>query len=127
MNRVNRGRTLLIVEDNRDVRAIFSEVFQTKGYRVLEAENGREAYDLMIGSDESVSVVLTDLRMPVMDGLEFARLLKNDSRFFSIPIVLLSATPLKNSWGALEFFDALLVKPCSFEEVVSTVDAAQQR
>jgi len=125
MEKANRGRILLIVEDNCDVRAIFSEVFQTEGYRVLEAENGREAYDMMIGSDESVNVVLTDLRMPIMDGLEFATLLKNDSRFSSIPIVLLSATPLKNSWQALRVFDALLVKPCSFDVVVSAVQSVQ--
>lgn len=79
----------------------------------------------MIGSDEPVDVVLTDLRMPIMDGLEFATLLKNDSRFSSIPIVLLSATPLKNSWQALRVFDALLVKPCSFDVVVSAVQGVQ--
>lgn len=125
MQRGSRGPTILIVEDNCDVLAIFSEVFQNEGYCVLEAENGREAYDMMVGSDESVNVVLTDLRMPIMDGLEFANLLKNDSRFSSIPIVLLSATPLKNSWQALEVFDMLLVKPCSFDEVVAAVQAVQ--
>jgi len=125
MDGLFRGRTILLVEDNVDVRTIFSEVFKNEGYRVLEATNGREAYDLMMGSDDSVNVVLTDLRMPIMDGLELATLLKNNQRFSSIPIVLLSATPLKNSWRALEVFDALLVKPCLFDEVVSTVKAVQ--
>lgn len=125
MDGLFRGRTILLVEDNVDVRTIFSEVFKNEGYRVLEATNGREAYDLMMGSDDSVNVVLTDLRMPIMDGLELATLLKNNPRFSSIPIVLLSATPLKNSWRALEVFDALLVKPCLFADVVSTVKAVQ--
>lgn len=125
MDGLFRGRTILLVEDNVDVRTIFSEVFKNEGYRVLEATNGREAYDLMMGSDGSVNVVLTDLRMPIMDGLELATLLKNNPRFSSIPIVLLSATPLKNSWRALKAFDALLVKPCLFAEVVSTVKAVQ--
>ncbi|MFJ3316370.1 response regulator [Herbaspirillum huttiense] len=125
MDGLFRGRTILLVEENVDVRTIFSEVFKNEGYPVLEATNGREAYDLMMGSDDSVNVVLTDLRMPIMDGLELATLLKNNQRFSSIPIVLLSATPLKNSWRALEVFDALLVKPCLFDEVVSTVKAVQ--
>lgn len=68
MDGLFRGRTILLVEDNVDVRTIFSEVFKNEGYRVLEATNGREAYDLMMGSDDSVNVVLTDLRMPIMDG-----------------------------------------------------------
>lgn len=95
MDGLFRGRTILLVEDNVDVRTIFSEVFKNEGYRVLEATNCREAYDLMMGSDDSVNVVLTDLRMPIMDGLELATLLKNNPRFSSIPIVLLSATPFE--------------------------------
>lgn len=122
---VKKIRTLLIVEDNQDVRGILSEVFQADGYRVLEANNGKEGYDILINSGVAVSVVLTDLRMPVMDGMEFATLLKNDPRFSSIPVVLLSATPLKNSWGALEVFKALLVKPCAFSVLISTVESVQ--
>lgn len=70
-------------------------------------------------------MVLTDLRMPVMDGLELATRIKGDERFSAIPVVLLSATPMSNSWQALEVFSALLTKPCSFEHLLSTIESVQ--
>jgi CheY-like chemotaxis protein len=73
----------------------------------------------------AVDVVLTDLRMPVMDGLEFARKVKSNSQLSAVPIVLLSATPMTNSWQARQIFDALLVKPCPLQLLVSTIEAVQ--
>jgi len=125
MNPSSHARTLLIVEDNKDVRNIFAEVFQGVGYHVIEAGNGEEALALMAHEHTAVSVVLTDLRMPVMDGLELATRIKGDERFSSIPVVLLSATPMSNSWQALEVFSALLTKPCSFEHLLSTIESVQ--
>ena len=45
--------------------------------------------------------------------------------FSAIPVVLLSATPMSNSWQALEVFSALLTKPCSFEHLLSTIESVQ--
>jgi len=120
-----RQRSLLIVEDESDVRSIFAEIFSEQGYRVLEASNGAEAYAMMQCPAAAVDVVLTDLRMPVMDGLEFARKVKSDSQLSAVPIVLLSATPMTNSWQARQIFDALLVKPCPLQLLVSTLEAVQ--
>jgi CheY-like chemotaxis protein len=120
-----RQRGLLIVEDESDVRSIFAETFSEQGYRVLEASNGAEAYAMMQCPTAAVDVVLTDLRMPVMDGLEFARKVKSNSQLSAVPIVLLSATPMTNSWQARQIFDALLVKPCPLQLLVSTIEAVQ--
>ncbi|BEV16852.1 response regulator [Herbaspirillum sp. DW155] len=125
MNPRPRARTLLIVEDNKDVRSIFAEVFQSVGYQVVEAGNGEDALARMADVHEVVDVVLTDLRMPVMDGLELATRIKGDARLCAIPVVLLSATPMVNSWQALEVFSALLTKPCSFDQLLSTIEAVQ--
>ncbi|EIJ45861.1 receiver domain-containing protein [Herbaspirillum sp. GW103] len=125
MNPSSRARTLLIVEDNKDVRTIFAEVFQGAGYQVLEAGNGEDALALMASTGAPVDVVLTDLRMPVMDGFELASRIKADVRFSTIPVVLLSATPMSNSWQALGVFAALLTKPCSFEQLLTTIEAVQ--
>ncbi|MFJ3058234.1 response regulator [Herbaspirillum sp. NPDC087042] len=120
------GRTLLLVEDNKEIRTIFSDVFQGEGYQVLEAGNGAEAYAILEQENNLVNVVLTDLRMPSMDGMEFAKKLDSDIRFSRIPIVLLSATPMPNSSHALRFFDALLIKPCPINLLISTVNAVQK-
>nr|WP_198984931.1 response regulator [Herbaspirillum sp. ASV7] len=126
MQKTPGGRTLLLVEDDKEIRAICSEVFQGEGYQVLEAGNGAEAYAILEQDNNIVDVVLTDLRMPSMDGMEFAKKLYSDIRFSGIPIILLSATPIPNSSHALRFFDALLIKPCPFSVLISTVDAVQK-
>jgi len=119
------ARTLLIVEDSRDVRDVFADLFEGQGYQVLQASDGEDALQVIGKTSNPIHVVLTDLRMPKMDGLELARNLKADPRYSAIPIVLLSATPLSNSWIAREVFAALLVKPCDLVELVVTVEAVQ--
>jgi CheY-like chemotaxis protein len=123
MQRTEFARTILVVEDNTDVRSLFCEVLRAEGYEVLEAANGAQAYELLLDQRPRVNVVLTDLRMPVMDGLALAAKLKSHDQLASIPIVLLSATPMKNSWQARENFAALLTKPCAFPLLLSTIEA----
>lgn len=121
-----RERVILIVEDNRDVRYIFSEVFQGLGYRVLEAGNGAQAWKILASENAQVDVILTDLRMPVMDGLAFCTKVKTEPLLWSIPVVLLTATPLHNVPQAHELFSAVLVKPCPFNKLISAIDLVQK-
>ncbi|MBW9335593.1 response regulator [Herbaspirillum sp. RU 5E] len=116
-------RTILVVEDNDDVRALYSEALQGQGYSVFEASNGSMGVAWLLSRDAVVDVILTDLRMPFMDGLEFAENLKADDRLSAIPIVLLSATPMINSWYARKHFAALLTKPCPLNLLLATIDA----
>jgi len=85
MQETQGGRTLLLIEDDNEVRAIFSEVFQGEGYRVLEAGNGADAYDILTEGKDLINVVLTDLRMPIMDGLKFATKIKKRYTLFRNP------------------------------------------
>lgn len=119
------ARTLLIVEDSRDVRDVFADLFEGQGYQVLQAADGEDALQVIGKTSNPIHVILTDLRMPKMDGFELARNLKADARYSAIPIVLLSATPLSDSWVAREYFAALLVKPCDLVDLVVTVEAVQ--
>nr|WP_198984256.1 response regulator [Herbaspirillum sp. ASV7] len=116
-------RYLLIVEDNSEARSIFVEAFQAAGYRVLAAGDGEEAFQVLKRSNFQVDVILTDLRMPGMDGLEFASKIRSDTRYARIPIVLLSATPVWNSSETQTLFSTVLLKPCSLALLISTVDA----
>ncbi len=71
-------------------------------------------------------MILTDLRMPVMDGLEFAKAVKALPATAHIPIVLVRATPMTDSWAAPELFAALLLKPCSMAQLTATIDLHAQ-
>jgi signal transduction histidine kinase/ligand-binding sensor domain-containing protein/DNA-binding response OmpR family regulator len=79
---------LLIVEDNDGVRAYIKSIFQTK-YEIIEAENGKEGLTAAI--DQSPDVVISDIMMPVMDGITLCKKMKSDVRTSHIPVILLTA------------------------------------
>lgn len=80
--------TVLITEDDDEVRHFLEEELQSN-FKVLVASNGQEALDIV--KNEEVSLVLSDVMMPVMNGFELCRLMKTDLAVSHIPIVLLTA------------------------------------
>lgn len=82
--------TVLLAEDSIDTRKMLKRALEIKGYRVLEASNGREALD--ITSAYHPNLIIVDLNMPVLDGLEtikYVRLMKGSSG--ETPIVAITA------------------------------------
>lgn len=79
---------LLVVEDNYDLRAFLCESLQDQ-YRILEASNGKEAYDM--AKKYAPHLIISDIMMPVMDGLELCSRIKNNLHTCHIPVVLLTA------------------------------------
>ena len=83
--------TILVVEDNDDVRDMMAITLEMEGHRVFTAANGRQALALLdIGIDPRL--ILMDLMMPVMNGWELRSALQEDPRFKDIPVVVISAT-----------------------------------
>ena len=67
---------ILIIEDDKHVRAILQEMLQTAGYEVVQAANGKQG--LRVYSEHSVDLVITDLLMPIMPGSRFISILKDE-------------------------------------------------
>ena len=86
---VRDGRTILVVEDNPMNRKLARNVLRSRGYRVLEATTGEEALQLL--QERSPDLVLMDLQLPGMDGLEVTRKLKANPRTADLPVVALTA------------------------------------
>jgi len=83
------GATVLLVEDEDGLRAVIRRLLQDEGYTVLEAPNGARALQLLAhGTDREVGLVLTDLRMPVMDGRQLAAALARLHP--NLPIIFMS-------------------------------------
>jgi CheY-like chemotaxis protein len=82
-------RSVLVVEDDEDIRNAVAEVLREEGFTVTEAENGRRALDRM--TDRRPSVVVTDLMMPLMSGAELMRAMLRDERLATIPVIVMSA------------------------------------
>ena len=84
-------RTVLIVEDFDDTRAFIRMLLEMKGCRVLEAVNGKEAVEAASSHYSEIDLILMDLRMPVMSGVEATRLIHEQVETARLPIVAMSA------------------------------------
>jgi CheY-like chemotaxis protein len=82
---------VLVVDDNDDLRELVRFALERVGYRVLEAEDGRRALEMLRELDEEPGLVLLDLMMPTVDGIDVLRELAADHRLQAIPVVILSA------------------------------------
>jgi signal transduction histidine kinase/ligand-binding sensor domain-containing protein/DNA-binding response OmpR family regulator len=104
--------TILIAEDNNELRSFLKTVLSNK-YEVLEAENGRQA--LEIAKNSVPDMIITDVMMPEMNGLELAKAIKEDINISHIPLVLLTAkTDMENKLEALQYgVDDYITKPFS--------------
>lgn len=86
---LQRRHTILVTEDHPQLAAYLKSILEPL-YAVLLATNGEEAM-LVLDSHPTVSLVLTDLMMPIMDGFALIHRLKSDPRFFSVPVMVLTA------------------------------------
>jgi adenylate cyclase len=105
--------TILIIEDEDDIRTFASRVLELEGYRVLQASDGDEGLKLARGNQ--VALVLLDLRLPGRDGWAVLSQMKDDPELSSIPVVVFTASagvPQQSralAGGAADY----LVKPLS--------------
>lgn len=83
--------TLLLVEDSEDLRASLSAGLQFSGFEVMEVCDGVEALKLLRSSPVEVSLIITDLMMPKMDGWELITQIRKDSNLNKIPVLILTA------------------------------------
>lgn len=112
---------LLIVEDNAPVRAFIKGCLEHQ-YRILEADNGEKG--LQLAFLETPDLVISDIMMPGMDGLELCRRLKNDFQTSHIPVILLTAKvgTEEVKAGLKHGADAYMTKPFDRDELVLRVD-----
>lgn len=99
---------VLIVEDDADCREMLAEVLLHERMAVRACDGGASA--LFALDVRAPDVVITDLAMPRMDGLDLARALRADPRFARVPIVATSGR-VDPHWAVVRFFDAYLRKP----------------
>jgi CheY-like chemotaxis protein len=123
--RAGHGELLLFIDDDQSVREMVAPALKEQGYRVMTAANGAEALALLEGQERELRLVLSDIAMPVMDGLEITD--KLHARWPNLPIVLISGTfdiekqPLPK--GAI----AVLPKPFRLEQLLAVTAEALQK
>jgi CheY-like chemotaxis protein len=83
--------TILIVEDDVDVREAYHDVLEQAGYDVVTAANGKLALDWLHHSERRPTMIVLDLMMPVMDGWQFRQEMRKDETLRGIPVVVVTA------------------------------------
>ena len=116
------GRTVLVVEDDRDVREAISEVLVDCDYKPVHDSNGAEALERLRSAPVAPCVILLDVMMPTMDGWEFRAAQQRDPAVKDIPVVVLSAHA--DGADAASKMDAAgyLKKPVTLEALLGLVE-----
>ena len=116
---------ILIAEDDRELRQLFSHVLIKNGYSVKGVSNGQEALDAL--DEDFYDLIISDIMMPVMDGYELVRLLRESSN--NIPVLMITAKDAFDDMrlGFLSGTDDYMIKPVNVNEMVLRVGALLRR
>jgi two-component system, cell cycle response regulator DivK len=114
-------RLVLIVDDSEKNRKLARDVLRVGGFQTVEAASGAEAISL--AGDHSPDVILMDLRLPDMDGIDAARMLGGRPRTAGIPVVALSSSLLEGGgdWLLAAGFAGYLEKPINVRDFADQV------
>lgn len=115
------GKNILIVDDERSIREALSEALEMSGYKTTAVHSGAAALDVLKGP-EKPSLILLDLLMPEMDGLEFMRAKELISEIGSIPTVVISANGSVDAKLAGFNFQGYLKKPVDLSDLLETAE-----
>jgi two-component system cell cycle response regulator DivK len=115
------GERILIVEDNEKNMKLFRDVLLAKGFRTFEAATGVEAVDM--ASEHTPDLVLMDIQLPDLDGVEALHRLRAHARTAAIPVLALTAQAMRGDSERFlsEGFDGYVSKPVNVREFVGIV------
>ena len=111
-------KTVLLAEDDLEIRDILQDLLEAEGYDVVPASHGRQALEFLQGArDKLPDLVVLDLMMPLVDGHQVLDTMKSDPVLAAIPVVVLSAVARERPVGAAAF----LRKPIPLQKFFDTV------
>jgi CheY-like chemotaxis protein len=115
------NQSLLVVDDDADLREALQDVLHDAGYEVLTAANGRQALEVLARAPRAPSMVLLDMMMPVMDGAGFLRELHAQPDGRAIPVVVFSASAGAREESEQLGAQAYLRKPVDVDTLLETI------
>jgi CheY-like chemotaxis protein len=119
--------TILVADDNALSRELIRELLESSGHLILEAQNGREAVELICSREPDL--VFLDLQMPLQDGFSVIRELRKDDRFRKLPVIAVSASAMTGDGerAISAGFDSYITKPIDLCAVEAQVEAFTSR
>ena len=114
-------KSVMIVEDNELNMKLFNDLLEANGYRTIKTRNGLEALDL--AREHRPDLILMDIQLPEVSGLEVTKWLKEDDELHSIPVIAVTAFAMKGDEERIRQggCEAYISKPISVSKFVETV------
>ena|SRR5579871_534651 len=113
-------RPILVVDDDPTILATVSDALDLEGFAVVTATNGAEALEIFDGNHKP-SLVLLDMRMPVLDGWGFMRAIRE--RGLTVTVIVMTAAADARRWAREIGANGVLAKPFELDELISAVQA----
>lgn len=117
---MTNDRNILIVDDSTDMRSLLKLILESKGYHADCSSNGEDALRKLNSSVKLPDLILLDLRMPVMDGLEFLKLQGQNPKLKNIPVVVMTGEEDVSSMQ-MTTGSKVLTKPFDMHKVLATI------
>lgn len=111
------GYTILVVEDEQDIREVLKEILEFEDHRVFTSSNGKEALETLKKIPKP-DIILLDLMMPIMNGWEFLEVKHQTAALSKIPVIVLSAATGK---AAPPHISAYMKKPIQLDSLLSLI------
>ena len=116
-------KTVLVIEDDRDTRAILGEILVSEGYEAIEVE-AADAAMKYLGSHSAPCLVLLDLRLPRMNGVAFLQWLNKQEELKKLPVAVISSMRVEAEKEPFrDHVVAVLRKPFTLEDVLELIDS----
>ncbi len=115
-------RTILIVDDTKDLRENLKDSLEIEGFRVLTARNGKDAITILI--DTIPHLIITDLVMPVLDGYDLIRAVRKNNLWKDVPIIVYSAVSIpETAAGVVDLgADHFINKPSTIDHLLESIE-----
>ena len=117
------AKTILIVEDNELNMKLFNDLLEAKGYSVVQTKNGMEALEL--AREHKPDLILMDIQLPEVSGLEVTKWIKEDETIAHIPVIAVTAFAMKGDEERIRQggCEAYISKPISVASFLQTVQS----
>ncbi len=115
------SKKIMCIDDSPTIRILVNKTLTSKGYEIIEAENGQNALDNL---SDDISIFIVDVNMPVMDGFTFVEKLKSMPSYKTKPVVFLTteSTDEKKNRGKQLGVNGWIVKPFEPESLLTVID-----
>ncbi len=115
-------KSVLIVEDNELNMKLFDDLLQANGYSTIQTRDGMEA--LSLAREHKPDLILMDIQLPEVSGLEVTKWIKEDETLRSIPVIAVTAFAMKGDEEKIREggCEAYIAKPISVQEFLNTID-----